>query len=197
MVQTGSVSVDVEIDADIQTQCEKRLINLYSESHEWLLKAAYNFTKSYEDSEDLVSELYLYLSKKCNPNIFWGSSYNLLYLHQFLKHRWYNKVPIVKRYVSLSNTTVPNFVQQPYEEYDIEQDEAIMKAHQQVVDELKRLQTTKLWAKGRIFEMYWMSDDTLNEVANKIGISSSTTFIAIKRIRQYLAKTIENPFNNK
>jgi len=179
---------------DNTKECEQRLVYLYNDSHEWLLKAAYNLTKSYEDSEDLVSELYLWLSKKCNPKIFWGNSYNLLYLHQFLKHRWYNKAPIVKRYVSLSNASVPNYIQQPYEEYDVEKDEAIMKAHQEVLDELKKLQQTKLWAKGRIFELYWMSDDTLNEVASKIGISSSTTFIAIKKIRQHLAKTIENPF---
>lgn len=181
---------------DNTKECEKRLVNLHKESHEWLLKAAYNLTKSYEDSEDLVSELYLWLSKKCNPSIFWGTSYNLLYLHQFLKHRWYNKVPLVKRYVSLSNTSVPNFIQQPDIEYDIEKDMNIMKAHQQVIEELHRLQTTKLWPKARIFEMYWMSDDTLNEVADKIGISSSTTFIAIKKIRQHLSKTIENPFKD-
>ena len=181
---------------DNTKECELRIINLYNESHEWLLKAAYNLTKSYEESEDLVSELYLWLSKKCNPSIFWGSSYNLLYLHQFLKHRWYNKSHIIKRYVSLSNTNVPNLHQQQYEEYDIEKDEALMKAHQEVLNELKKLQTTKLWAKGRIFEMYWMSDDTLNEVAEKIGISSSTTFIAIKKIRQHLSRTIENPFKD-
>jgi DNA-directed RNA polymerase specialized sigma subunit len=59
---------------------------------------------------------------------------------------------------------------------------------------LKALQTTKLWPKARIYELYWMSPDTLKEVANKIGISSSTTFIAIKKIRQHLANTIKNPF---
>ena len=180
-----------------ENECERRIVNLYKESHEWLLKASYNITKSKEESEDLVSELYLYLSKKCNPKIFWGDSYNLLYLHRFLKHRWINKVPVVKRYVALSSTTIPDWYNTPVEEYDIEKDEAMMKAHQEVIDELKRIQQTKLWPKGRIFEMYWMSADTLNEVAKKIGISSSTTFIAIKKIRQHLSKTIQNPFENE
>lgn len=185
------------ISGSVDNQCEQRLVNLYNNSHDWLLRASYNLTKNVEDAEDLVSEVYVYLGKKCNPKIFWGDSYNLLYLHQFLKHRWYNKLPIVKRYVALSSSNVPDWLNKPIEEYDIEKDEAIMKAHQEVLDELKRLQHTKLWAKGRIFELYWMTPDTLNEVAEKIGISGSTTFIAIKKIRQHLAKTIDNPFKDE
>jgi predicted DNA-binding protein (UPF0251 family) len=42
--------------------------------------------------------------------------------------------------------------------------------------------------------MYWCSEDTLDEVANKIGISKSTTFLAVKKIRKYLAEVIDNPY---
>jgi hypothetical protein len=52
-----------------------------------------------------------------------------------------------------------------------------------------------MWASARIFELYWMSEDTLDEVSNKIGISKSTTFLAVKKIRKYLESVIENPFN--
>jgi DNA-binding CsgD family transcriptional regulator len=40
-----------------------------------------------------------------------------------------------------------------------------------------------------------MSEDTLQETADKIGISKSTTFIAVKKIRKYLQNTIKSPFN--
>jgi predicted DNA-binding protein YlxM (UPF0122 family) len=48
-----------------------------------------------------------------------------------------------------------------------------------------------------IYEMYWNSDDTLQAVADKIGISKSTTFIAIKKIRKHLKLVIDNPFINE
>ena len=79
-------------------------------------------------------------------------------------------------------------------EYDIERDRDIERAHQQVLDELKHLAGTKMWASARIFELYWMSEDTLDEVANKIKISKSTTFLAVKKIRNYLKEVIKNPY---
>jgi predicted DNA binding protein len=39
-----------------------------------------------------------------------------------------------------------------------------------------------------------MSNDTLDEVAKKIGISKSTTFLAVRKIRNYLKESIDNPF---
>jgi hypothetical protein len=39
-----------------------------------------------------------------------------------------------------------------------------------------------------------MSDKTLDEVASDIGISKSTTFLAVKKIRKHLKSVIENPY---
>jgi transposase-like protein len=66
--------------------------------------------------------------------------------------------------------------------------------NENVKKELQSLQVTKLWPAARLYEMYWMSDDTLNEVAQKIGISKSTTFLAIKKIRKHMQGVIDNPF---
>ena len=78
--------------------------------------------------------------------------------------------------------------------YDEARDVEIMKAYDDVMQELKDLQVTRLWSSARLYSMYWMSEDTLNEVAQKIGISKSTTFLAIKKIRTHMALTIKNPF---
>jgi len=61
--------------------------------------------------------------------------------------------------------------------------------------ELKHLEKTRMWASSKIFQLYWMSDKTLDEVANDIGISKSTTFLAVKRIRKYLKEVINNPYD--
>lgn len=182
------------LSGSIQLQCDRRLTNLYNQSHTWLLQVSYNICKSYEESEELVSDLYVYLAKDCKPNIWWGDSYNLIYCQKFLTHRWYNRVGKLKRY---QYTETPVELDIPYEEYDESRDRDIMKAHEEVLKELNRLRITRLWAPAKIFEIYWMSDRTLDQVAKEIGISKSTVFLSIKRIRNYLKDILDNPFENK
>jgi DNA-directed RNA polymerase specialized sigma24 family protein len=182
----------VEVTGSIQLECERRLNTLYTESHSWLLKSAKKITKNTEEAEDLCMELYEYLHNKCNPKLFWGdSSYNIMYCKKFLAHRFYNKTKKLNRitYVGIFHTEELDIP------YDVDKDEKLEKAHREVIEELKKLQMTKMWPSAKIFELYWMSEDTLDEVAKKIGISKSTTFLAVKKIRKYLESVIENPWN--
>jgi len=181
-----------ELTSSLQSECDRRITNLHKQSHTWLLQVAYNICKSFTEAEELVSDLYVYLVKHCRPHIWWGESYNLIYCQKFLLHRWYNRVEKVKRYYHTQN---PIESETPDTEYDVERDMEIQKAHEEVVEELKRLQITRLWAPAKIFEIYWMSDRTLDQVAKEIGISRSTVFLSIKKIRNYLKLSIQNPFN--
>jgi DNA-directed RNA polymerase specialized sigma24 family protein len=113
-----------------------------------------------------------------------------MYAMAFLKHRWINKVKKLNRVKYVGEITHDD----PFEEYDYDLDESIVKAHEEVLQELKRLQRTKLWTSAKLYELYWMGDDTLQELADKIGISKSTVFIQIKRMRKHLEKVIDNPF---
>jgi len=182
----------MEMSGSIQLECKRRLENLYLESHSWLIQTANKVTKNKLESEDLISELYEYLHRKCNPKLFWGcNSYNLQYCSKFIKHRYLNKTK------KLNRTT---YVEEIYdteidEPYDTEKDIAIQKAYDEVIAELKRLETTKMWASSKIFSLYWCSDSTLDKLAKEIGISKSTTFLAVKKIRVYLKEVIDNPFN--
>jgi DNA-directed RNA polymerase specialized sigma24 family protein len=78
--------------------------------------------------------------------------------------------------------------------YDEEWDLRLQHAHEEVMSELQKLKVTRSWPQAKIFELYWMSSDTLDEVSKKIGISKSTTFISVKKIRKYLENTLDNPF---
>lgn len=167
-----------------------RLQILYKKHHSWLLKVAYNLTKHKENAEDLVSELYQYLHEKQNRKIFYGDSYNLFYCSKFIKHRFLNSTKKSNK-IQLCEVMKDNQIDIPYDE---EGDLKIQMIHEEVMEELKRLEKTKLWPQSRIFQMYWCSDDTLDEVANKIGISKSTTFLAVKKIRKYLGEVIDNPY---
>lgn len=182
MIDSGSISYK---------ECQQRLTNLYTESNYWLVKQATKITRSKEEGEDLVQELYEYLHKKCNPNIFWGTAYNMFYCYRFLQSRWINKTKKLNRIVYKED--MPEEV--VGEEYDIERDTLLENTHKEVVNELKRLAVTKLWPQAKIFELYWMSDKTLDEVAKDTTISKSTVFLSVKKIRKLLSQTIDNPFN--
>ena len=174
----------------LMAECNKRLETLYIDSHKWLLNMALAVTRDRDSADDLVQELYLYLAEKCNPAIFWGNSYNIMYCQQYLKTRWINKQKrnskiLYKEEIYSEEIDIP---------YDEERDKGIQQAFDDVMHELKHLETTKMWPASRIFQLYWMSDRTLDSVAKDIKISKSTTFLAVKKIRQHLKEVINNPY---
>jgi len=180
------------ISGSIQIECDRRLTNLYNQSYNWLINEAKKITKNTEEAEDLVQELFIYLHEKCNPKIWYDESYNLFYCNKFLHSRFMNKVKKLNR--TILRETMPDIEEDI--PYDTEWDLRMQKAHESIVNELKALSATKMWPSAKIFELYWMSDKTLDEVAKDIGISKSTTFIAVKRTRKYLKEVIENPFTD-
>ncbi len=185
MIDSGSVEY---------IECERRLTNLYNESHNWLLQSAKKITKNVEEAEDLVMELYEYLHLKCNPKLFWGKdSYNLFYCNKFLHSRFINKTKKLNR-ISYVEEVWDFEIDVPY---DTEKDLEIQRAYDEVMAELKQLEKTKMWAPARLFSIYWMSDKTLDDVAKDIKISKSTVFLSVKKIRNYLKEVIENPYEPK
>ena len=182
------------ISGSIQAECDKRLSVLYHDKHRWLISEAKKLTKNTEEAEDLVQELFEYLHIKQNPKLFWGESYNIFYCNKFLFSRFMNKTKSLNRTELMGDVKVELLWEEDIP-YDEELDRELERAHNEVMNELKSLSVTRLWPSAKIFELYWMSEDTLQETADKIGISKSTTFIAVKKIRNYLQNTIKSPFN--
>jgi RNA polymerase sigma factor (sigma-70 family) len=173
------------------SECNKRLEILYNKSHIWLLQVSYNICKSKLESQELVQDLYLYLAEKCNPKLYYAESYNLMYCMAFIRSRWINRS---KRGNKMQY--VPNIYSETHdEEYNIDLDEGIMRAYEEVMNEIQRLKRTKGFSSAMIYEIYWTGDDTLQEVADKIGISKSTVFTHLKKVRAHLKTIIKNPFN--
>lgn len=183
----------MEITGSLNIECNKRLETLYTKHHNWLGAVAYNICKNQTISEDLVSQLYLYLSEKCNPDIWYLDNYNLQYCRSFIQSRFINKI---KRDQKILNRG--NFIEEGWDiqdtEYDIDADLAIDEAYDEVREELERMKKKKGFASAMIYEHYWFSDKTLDEVSKDIGISKSTTFLAVKKTKGHLKKVINNPF---
>ena len=165
----------------------KRVELLHIKHRTWLDKVGINITKDRDESDDLISELYLYLLEKGNPKIWYDDTFNLQYCRAFLLTRWTNRIKIKNRYTNKE-------VEIEFEEYNVEEDLRIQKCYDELVDELKRLEGTKQWASAKLASMYWFSEDTLEGLSNKIGVSKSTTFLNVKKIRGHLKNTLENPF---
>ena len=183
---------NTDMTGSIELQCNKRLDTLYRKSHTWLLQVGYNICKNAAEAQELVSDLYVYLAKKCRPQIWYDDSYNLIYCMKFMNHRWLNRVHKLRRFQYIGAHT--DFDETDYKEYDYDRDLEVMRAYDDVMKELDALRITRLWPKAKIYEIYWCSDQTLDEVAENIGISKSTVFLAIKGIRKHMKEVIKNPF---
>lgn len=174
-----------------QLENTKRLEVLYRESHQWLLAATFNIVKDREVAEDLVGELYVYLGERVNPALWWGNSFNVMYAYAFIKSRFLNKVKRDKKITYQPDTETDT----PDNEYDIDSDERIDKAYNEVIDELKNMERTKLWPASKLAQLYFFNDKmTLEKLSAEIKICKSTSFTQIKRAKKHLRETIDNPF---
>jgi hypothetical protein len=107
--------------------------------------------------------------------------------------RFINKVKRDKKMILRENFIGDSWEGQDIE-YDIEKDEKIDRAYDEVKEELNSMKRKKGWSSAMIYEHYWMSTKTLEEVSKEIRISKSTTFLAVKKVKEHLKKTINNPF---
>lgn len=175
----------------VQLENNRRLDNLYRQSHQWLIAVAFNLSKDKELAEELVGELYLYLGEKCNPALWYLNSFNLMYAHSFLKSRFLNRIKSDKRKTGLSEDYDEVEV-----EYDIDTDQKLEETYNAVVAELKAMERTKKWASSKLYQLYAFDKDmTLERLASEIGISKSTAFLQTKKAKLHLRAVIKNPFH--
>jgi DNA-directed RNA polymerase specialized sigma24 family protein len=174
----------------IQSENNKRLDVLFRNSHGWLSAVAFNLSKDKEVADELVGELYLYLAEKCNPALWYLDSFNLMYAHAFLNSRFLNRIKAAKRNVPLSDS-----YDEVENEYDVDSDEKIDDVYNKMVDELKRLERTRLWAPSKIYQLYAFDKEmTFEKLASELKLSKSTVYLNCKKIKKHLKDNLDNPF---
>jgi len=176
------------ISGSVEFDNVNRLGVLYDKHHDWLNAVSYNLTKNKPVAEDLVQELYLYLAEKKNKKLFYQDSFNLLYCHNFLRSRYIN---LIKR--ENKNVYPHRWKDTEDKQYDTEQDLSNQKMYDDIKKEVKKLQQTPMWSSAKIYELYAFGNMTMEELSNAIGISKSTTFLNVKKIKQHL----KNKFNKE
>lgn len=177
--------------SDITLENNKRLDVLARNHHKWLTSCAVNISRDIETAQDLVGELYLYLTKP-NPKIWYKDSFNLIYCRSFLSSRFINGK---KRDNRMSGLTP--WMDKEDEEYDDTLDRRIDEEYDKIVNELKEMKTRKGWSSAFLFELYYFSDKTMEELAEEIGLSKSTVFLNTKKIKEHFRNKLNNPFRNE
>lgn len=173
----------------LQVENNKRLEVLHRKHYKWLEGVAYKLTRNREETDDIIGELYLYLGERPNQNLWYNDSFNLMYCRSFIHSRYFNKIKREKRF-----TLTEEFWDIEDTEYDYDEDILLETKYDEVMDELQSLSKTNMWASGQLFSLYMFSDMTFDEVSESIGISKSTTFSHVKRVKEFLKQKIKNPF---
>ena len=180
--------ITLDFTGSLQEETTKRLDVLYKKHHSWLSACAYNQSHNKTITQDLVQELYIYLGEKQNPKLFYLDSFNLLYCHNFLSSRYINYIKRQNKSTEWTNSNIQEEI------YNTEFDKKLETAYDDVKAELNKLKNGKLWTAAKLYELYAYSDMTMEELAKEIGISKSTTFLNIKKIKEHLKEVIDNPF---
>lgn len=170
-------------------ETNKRLTILYNKHHKWLYSTIFKITKCPTTSEELLGELYLYLGEKDSPVLYYNDSFNLMYCRSFLHSRYFN---LYKR--NKKEDITDEVIERVDTEYDYEEDIKLQDKFDEVMNTIQALSKTEMWASAAIYQLYALTDQTIEEVSKDIGISPSTTFKHIKRIREYIKDTIKTPF---
>jgi len=176
----------------LKNETLKRLDILHRNHYQWLLSVAFKVSKSKLVSEDLIQELYIYLAERNDKDLFYQNSFNLQYCRAFILSRFYNLMKVEKRWLP---------IKEDYDEedvpYDVENDLRIEKAHKELLRELDEMKKKKGWSSAMIAEIYWFSNMTFDELSSEIGISKSTAFLNVKKVKQRLKEKLNNPFDEK
>lgn len=175
----------------LELEMHTRLGVLFTKHNDWLQAVSYNLAKNKTVSQDLVQDLYVYLAEKKNSKLFFQDSFNLLYCHNFLRSRWIN---LIKR----ENKKVYPIQWKETEDtpYDKEGDIHNQEVYDAIKKEIHDLQQTSMWSSAKIYELYTFGDKTMEELSGEIGISKSTTFLNVKKVKQHIKDKFKDKYNN-
>ena len=176
----------------VSKETKKRLDVLYRNHHQWLFSVAFKLSKDTHISEELVQELYLYLLDRNDENLFYKDSFNLQYCRAFIVSRFYNLKKIQNRNLPLFDNWDTEDI--PYNE---EWDNKLETSYKEVLEELNKMKKKKGWSSAMLFEMYWFSDKTFEQMSKEIGISKSTSFLNVRKVKNQLKSKLNNPFKDE
>jgi hypothetical protein len=158
---------------------------LYSKSHIWLTKCAYNFVKDADKAEELLQDVYLYLleMKNIDKIIFNKTELNLLYIYRIIKTRY------LKSISKNATATLPEDIEVSYAEYDYLADEEFERRLTIVQHELGKDGNIH-WFDKRLLQVYIDEDHSLTSLSEATKISRSAVWNSINKTKKHLKNKV-------
>lgn len=176
---------------EISNDTIKRLDVLHRKHYQWLYSVGFKISKSQITTEDLIQELYIYLLERDDKELYYEDSFNLQYCRTFILSRFYNLVKVENRWDTISADYDEE--ETPYnEEFDMK----VEKAYNELIKELENMKKMKGWSSAMLAELYWFGNMTFEELASEIGISKSTAFLNVRKVKERLKEKLNNPFKD-
>jgi hypothetical protein len=82
------------------------------------------------------------------------------------------------------------------EVYDDTLDKRIDEEYDKLIEILSKKKGEKGWQSWMLWEIYNFGDDTMQELADKIGLSKSTIFLNTRKVKRELKIVLNNPFTS-
>lgn len=161
------------------------LEHLATKHNDWV-RIAKSFTGNYEDSQDLVQEMYIrvYNAKKTKADISYGSNdvnryfvWTVLYNMYLTDYRKGNSSKAIKTFPLLEeqdDTIADNYSGEKQESFEV------------IMDKITDLVSTWDINEKQLFELYYMQGQSLRKIAEGTGIGLSWVHNSIKAIREKL-----------
>ena len=155
----------------------------YRKHHTWLSQVSYNFTKSKDNANELVQDLYLKMMEIQDINkIMFKEDVNLFYLYKMLKSIYLNGLKRSKPSLPLDD----DLLNKPADEYSYEADndfERILELTNQALDEFN-------WFDSHLLRVYLDEDHSIQSLHKATTISASTIWSSQQKTKKYVREYV-------
>jgi DNA-directed RNA polymerase specialized sigma24 family protein len=155
----------------------------YRKHNTWLVQCAYNLTKSKDNAQELVQELYLKMMEiKDIEKIMYNNDVNLFYLYKMLRSIHLNGIKKQTNHLPIDD----DLLNKPADSYDYVADNDFERALKLTNEALDGM----YWFDSKLLRVYLEENHSIQSLHDATGISNSTIWTSMKKTKQYVREYI-------
>jgi DNA-directed RNA polymerase specialized sigma24 family protein len=148
-----------------------------------LIQCAYNLTKSKDNAQELVQDLYLKMMEiKDIEKIMYNNDVNLFYLYKMLRSIHLNGIKKQTNYLPIDD----DLLNKPADSYDYVADNDFERALKLTNEALDGM----YWFDSKLLRVYLEESHSIQSLHDATGISNSTIWTSMKKTKQYVREYI-------
>ena len=155
----------------------------YRKHNTWLLQCSYNLTKSKDNAQELVQDLYLKMMEiKDIKKIMYNNDVNLFYLYKMLRSIHLNGIKKATNHLPIDD----DLLNKPADSYDYVADSDFERALELTNEALDSM----YWFDSKLLRVYLEENHSIQSLHDATGISNSTIWTSMKKTKQYVREYI-------